>query len=146
MSGLARGVVVVEAGSRSGALHTAEFALEQGRDVLTVPDHPTASRAQGNLRLLADGATMIVRPSDVLEHFGFPYRAATVVPPQKGSALLRQLARFGPCTIERLAGDPVQNLTLLAELEIGGWVARDGSGRYRLSQHGSTVVDDSLRV
>lgn len=145
VSGLARGVVVVEAGARSGALHTAEFALDQGRDVLAVPDHPSTPRAQGSLRLLADGATMILRPSDVMEHFGFPFRPEAPAAPEAGSALLQELAELGPCTIDRLTGEPVEKLILLAELEIGGFVSRDGSGRYRLSHQGIAVLEGAAR-
>ena len=56
ISGLSTCTVVVEASARSGALITARHALEQGRDVWVVPDHPLASTGQGNLRLLAQGA------------------------------------------------------------------------------------------
>jgi DNA processing protein len=57
ISGLARGVVVVEAAGGSGSLITADFALEQGREVFVVPGSPLDPRAKGTNRLLRDGAT-----------------------------------------------------------------------------------------
>src|SRR5262249_41019651 len=59
ISGLARAVVVVEAGERSGSLITARFALEQGRDVLAVPGNVLSGRNRGGHRLLRDGAKIV---------------------------------------------------------------------------------------
>ncbi|MBL4926532.1 DNA-processing protein DprA [Fuscibacter oryzae] len=67
ISGMARGVVVVEAAARSGSLITARDAADQGRDVLAVPGHPFDARAAGCNRLLRDGAILVRGPQDVLE-------------------------------------------------------------------------------
>jgi DNA processing protein len=67
ISGLARGVVVVEAAEGSGSLITANFALEQGREVFAVPGSPLDPRAKGTNRLLRDGATLTENPGDVLD-------------------------------------------------------------------------------
>jgi DNA processing protein len=69
ISALARVVVVVQAGARSGALSTATHAAEQGRTVLVVPAFPTDDTFAGNLVLLRDGASPLVDESDVLAHF-----------------------------------------------------------------------------
>lgn len=66
ISGLCMGVVVVEAGERSGALITAEFAAEQGREVFAVPGAITAPQSKGTNRLIRDGATPLLDPQDVL--------------------------------------------------------------------------------
>jgi DNA processing protein len=67
ISGLSRGVVVVEAGERSGALITAVFAAEQGRDVFAVPGSIFASGSRGANRLIRDGARPALSIQDILD-------------------------------------------------------------------------------
>lgn len=66
ISGLARAVVVVEAAARSGSLHTARTALDQGREVMAVPGHPMDGRAGGTNLLIRDGATLVRGADDIL--------------------------------------------------------------------------------
>ena len=67
ISGLSRGVVVVEAGERSGALITAKFAAEQGRDVFAVPGSILHPGSAGCNSLIQQGATPLLSVDDVLE-------------------------------------------------------------------------------
>src|SRR5438128_3066641 len=66
ISGLALGLVVVEAARRSGSLITVRFALEQGREVFAVPGSPIDPRAEGTNGLLKQGATLVTEAPDVL--------------------------------------------------------------------------------
>ena len=66
ISGLAVGVVVVEAARRSGSLITARFALEQGREAFAVPGSPLDPRAEGSNDLLRQGATLVTEAADVI--------------------------------------------------------------------------------
>lgn len=66
ISGIAAGVVVVEAARRSGSLITARFAGEQGREVFAVPGSPLDPRAGGTNRLLQDGATLVTSADDIV--------------------------------------------------------------------------------
>jgi DNA processing protein len=66
ISGLAAGIVIVEAAKRSGSLITARLALEQGREVFAVPGSPLDPRAEGSNELLKQGATMVTQADDVI--------------------------------------------------------------------------------
>src|SRR5207248_7625591 len=71
VAGLCAATVVVEARERSGALITADFALEEGREVFAVPGEITSKLSDGTNALLRTGATACTGSADVLEAFGF---------------------------------------------------------------------------
>jgi DNA processing protein len=75
VAGLAKAVVVVEAGEASGALITAEFAADQGREVFAVPGSIYSRASRGTNRLVLQGATPLVSPEDVLLALAIPARS-----------------------------------------------------------------------
>ncbi|MDD5066957.1 MAG: DNA-processing protein DprA [bacterium] len=83
ISGLSAGTVVVEAGSRSGALITASYALEQGREVFAVPGPVTSRMSEGTNRLIKDGARLIQNVNDILEEFHLPAVSVQAVASRK---------------------------------------------------------------
>jgi DNA processing protein len=78
ISGLSRGVVVIEAPERSGALITADRALEQGRDVFAVPGNINSPQSAGSNQLLREGAELVTCAADVLAHY--PEESRLLVP------------------------------------------------------------------
>ncbi len=84
ISGMALGVLVVEAAARSGSLITARYALEQGREVFAVPGSPLDPRCRGANDLLRRGATLTETAEDVLSQLGPLARAA---PPRQRTQL-----------------------------------------------------------
>jgi DNA processing protein len=126
IAGLCSATVVVEARERSGALITADFALEEGREVFAVPGEITSALSAGTNALLRLGATPLTSATDVLESLGIE---------RLDHAIDRHpLLELMPATIDELVGAsglPLrQVLAVLAELELAGAVA-EGDGVYR---------------
>jgi DNA processing protein len=135
VAGLARATVVVEARERSGALITADFALELGRDVFAVPGEITSGLSKGTNDLIRQGATPLLAAADVLEALGL--EPAPAAPPPslspEAAAVLAVLAD-GAATLDELSraaslGSP-EVAVALTELELAGLVA-GGDGLYR---------------
>ena len=84
VSGLSKGVLVVEAGLDSGAMNTAEQALEQGRSVLAVPGRVDMDGARGPHRLIQNGARLVADLPDILKEFEFLF------PPDEQARLARR--------------------------------------------------------
>lgn len=126
IAGWVRAVVVVEAGSRSGALSTARAALDEGRDVMAVPGHPSQPQSEGANRLLQDGAALVRGASDVLCELGLAERPPREAVPD--DAVLRVMARDVPAGVDEIqerSGLALPALlSRLSELELGGAVRR----------------------
>ncbi len=134
VAGLAQATVVVEARERSGALITADLALEEGREVFAVPGEITSSLSAGTNALLRLGATVATSAADVLEAYGL--RPSEPPPLELGPAAAAVLARLrdGAASADELARvldlDARSVGAALAELELNG-LSTESSGIYR---------------
>jgi DNA processing protein len=134
VAGLAQATVVVEARERSGALITADLALEEGREVFAVPGEITSALSAGTNALLRLGATAATSPADVLEAFGLV--PAESPPPDLGAAAVAVLGRIReePSSADELVRaldlDAVAVAAALAELELHELLT-ETSGFYR---------------
>lgn len=70
ISGVSKGIVVIEAGQRSGSLITVDFALEQGRDVYSVPGNIFSANSIGSNNLIKDGAKLVQSAADIISEYG----------------------------------------------------------------------------
>jgi DNA processing protein len=152
ISGMALGVVVVEAAAKSGSLITARFALEQGREVFAVPGSPLDPRSRGANDLLRNGATLTETAADIITQLGPLLRGAPPPRPtrrnQRELPLMAAPAKPTPPVVdddtglglilEKLSPTPVAVdelvrqcqlsvaavATLLLELELAGRIER----------------------
>jgi len=134
IAGLCRATMVIEARERSGALITADFALEEGREVLAVPGEITSSLSGGTNALLRLGATPVTCAADVLETFGIEPATQTAVSLGPVAETLYARLREGAFTADELvrtcAIDPGRGAAALIELELAGRVTLE-DGIYR---------------
>ena len=134
IAGLCAATIVVEARERSGALITADFALEEGRDVMAVPGEITSSLSAGTNALLRLGAAPVTCAGDVLELFELapaPRRQSQLGPDaQSLLERLREAALTGD-ELVRLSGmGPAQASAALLELELARSITLE-DGVYR---------------
>jgi DNA processing protein len=115
ISGMALGVVVVEAAAKSGSLITARYALEQGREVFAVPGSPLDPRCRGCNDLLRNGATLTENAADVVAQLGPLLRGAPFAPPRRLAAD-RELPLIPPVAAKPIAVEGDAGLDMILEI------------------------------
>lgn len=139
ISGLSLGVVITEAGRRSGARITADYAAEQGRDVFAVPGSILAYSSAGTNDLIQDGAKLVARAEDILEELNLmmvaeQVEARQVLPADDTEAAVLASLSAEPTHVDDIQQRlqmPVSDVTsALALMELKGLVTQVGGMRY----------------
>ncbi len=127
ISGLSRGVVVIEAAERSGALNTVAHALEQNRDVMVVPGRINDPHSQGCLTQLQKVGFLVRSPKQVIECMGLKWKAEASLNISEELKSLYEVLKECPKNAAQLSQ---KELIQVAQLELEGLVRRDSLGRY----------------
>jgi DNA processing protein len=139
ISGLSLAVVVVEAGEKSGALITASFGAEQGREVFAVPGNIYLPQSKGTNNLIRKGAHPLLRPEDLMEALDLTLMsehktARRVLPADATEAKLYDVMGHDPMYVDEIreqADLPIEQVSAtLALMELKGMVRQVGGMQY----------------
>jgi DNA processing protein len=137
-AGLGNALLITEAAEKSGTMHTARFALEQGKEVLAVPGNITSPGSAGTNNLIKSGATPVTCASDILYALGIAPQQAKAAPKSQSpneQALLDLLSSGISDGAELLAASQLevsQFNQALAMLEIRGHIRSLGNNHWTL--------------
>ena len=139
ISGLSLAVVVIEAAETSGALITAEFAAEQGREIFAVPGSILAPQSKGTNRLIQNGALPLLTPADLMQaldltRIGEQKTARKVLPTDETEARVLNVLGSEPVHVDEIrhqANLPIEKVSAtLALMELKGMVRQVGGMNY----------------
>jgi DNA processing protein len=137
ISGLSQAVLITEAGAKSGTLHTANFALEQGRDVLAVPGNINMEGSIGTNNLIKTGATPVTGAQDLLDYFELGQQPVLITANNREEELvLKVLSEEGMCSTQRMLDATGLEVSVfnqtLTMLEITRRIKAIGGGQWSL--------------
>lgn len=140
IAGMSRGILVVEAAERSGALITSDFALEEGRDVFSIPGNIWLDASKGTNGLIRNGAICCTSHEDILSEYGWDEKciSSKSVPVEQLTLEEEVVYRFCCIGEEVTAEDIIQQsgmsvmkiTMLLLQLQLKGAIKEVGNGRF----------------
>lgn len=138
ISGMCKASIVIEAGERSGALITAQFALEQNREVFAVPGSVFSEQSKGTNRIIAEGAIPLLSVENLLEHLSIEAEAHPSLPlelqfeneDEKSLYEILKETQTVDELLDQFNGNPSELNQLLSNLELNGLIKNLGHMRY----------------
>jgi len=130
ISGMSLGTLVIEAPEKSGALITARFALDQGREVFAVPGNIFYENSKGCHKLIKMGAKPVTKPEDILDAFDFQINQGQkqIFTDFEEEKIILNNLKKSPCSINELIKktelEPLKILSLLTMMQINGKVKK----------------------
>ncbi|MBI3273851.1 MAG: DNA-protecting protein DprA, partial [Candidatus Colwellbacteria bacterium] len=141
ISGLSRGVMIVEADEGSGALITARCALDQNREVFAVPGSIFSSKSYGPNTLIKSGAKLVSTVQDIVDEYGHNLnifgKSSNIISTKNTAerAIIDILGEMGEATMEEIIKESTEEtsklIAAISTLEVRGAIKEAGNGKYR---------------
>lgn len=139
IAGLSRGVLVVEAAERSGSLITSDFALEEGRDVFSVPGNIWLPQSKGTNQLIRNGAICVTGAGDILSEYGWDGKESGTPAQKEQLTLEEELVYRFCCTGDEVSEEDILQQSglsmvklkiILLSLQLKGYIKEAGPGHF----------------
>lgn len=142
ISGISNGVLVVEAGNRSGSTITAKFAKEEEKNVYVIPSNITSTKGIGTNKLIREGATLITKPSQIIRDFNQKKLSEKVnskkISIPKEFRSIYHLLEENPMYINEISKKEKKSISelngILTIMEIEGYITRLEQNQYTVKE------------